>query len=387
MVPVPTSEPISPAEASFLFEHAPLPMAAVAGSSHIVRYINPAFCRLMDMAASDIIGKSFCDALPEPDDCVTVLDRVYHSGRPSSYTTPEGAEPPPSFISYSMWPLITEGCTAGIMIQMIEAGSLHGKTLAMNEALLLGSLRQHELTAAADSLNGLLQAEIRERQQRELDALMLTHEISHRVKNNLQFISALINAEMRQIPAEYKHGYVATQARIGAISKLYDLISQSSRSSSILVDSYLRQIADSMTASLLGSASGIEFVVQAEALSIDPDRAVPFGLVVNELGTNAVKHAFPGGIGRVTIVAKRIDDQMELTVVDNGVGMPPKDPTVGPGRHGSDYVAIFVRQLGGTMAVSAVEGTGTLVRIRLPLLELASPVGRLPRSTHERDGL
>ena len=382
MVPVPTSEPVSPAQASFLFERAPLPMAAVEGSSHIVRYINPAFCRLMDMAAADIVGKSFCDLLPEPDDCVAVLDSVYQSGKPSSYMTPEGAEPAPIFTSCSMWPMVSDGCTVGVMIQVMEAGSLHGKTLAMNEALLLGSLRQHELTAAADLLNVRLEAEIRERQQRELDALMLTHEISHRVKNNLQIVSALINAEISRIPAEYRQGYVATQARIGAISELYDLVSQSSRGSSIPVDSYLRQIADSMTASLLGSASGIEFVVQAEALSIDPDRAVPFGLMVNELGTNAVKYAFPAGIGRVTIVAKRIDDQMELTVVDNGVGMLPKDPSSAPGRHGSDYVAIFVRQLGGTMAVSAVEGTGTLVRIRLPLMELASPVGRLPRSTH-----
>ena len=131
----------------------------------------------------------------------------------------------------------------------------------MNEALLLGSLRQHELTAAAELLNVRLEAKIRERQERELDALMLTHEISHRVKNNLQIVSTLINAEIRQIPAEYRQGYVATQARIGAISELYDLISQSSRGSSIPVDSYLRQIADSMTASLLGNASGIEFVV------------------------------------------------------------------------------------------------------------------------------
>lgn len=378
VVPVPAPEPISPIQAGFFLEHAPLPIAILEGTGHIVTYINPAFCRLMDMSVTDIIGTSFCNFLPEPDDCLAALDRVFNSGRPSSYTTPEGAEPPPAFTACNMWPLITHGCAAGVMLQVVESGSLHGRMLAMNEALLIGSLRQHELIAAADLSNGLLQAEIRERQQRELDALMLTREISHRVKNNLQIVSTLISAEIRGVPAEYKQGYVATQARISAVSELYDLISRSGHRSAISVDTYLRQIANSMTASLLGNASDIEFVVQAEALSIDPDRAVPFGLMVNELGTNAVKHAFPAGIGRVTIVAKRIDDQMELTVADNGVGLPPKDPTVAVRRHGSDYVAIFVRQLGGTMAVSAVEGKGTLVRISIPLMELASPVGRLP---------
>lgn len=378
VVPAPAPEPISPIQAGFLLEHAPLPIAILEGSGHIVSYINPAFCRLMDMSVTDIMGRSFYNFLPEPDDCLAVLDSVYKSGRPSSYTTPEGAELSPSFTSYNIWPLITHGCAAGVMLQVVEAGSLYAKTLAMNEALLLGSLRQHELTAAADLLNGQLQAEIRERHQREVDALMLAKEISHRVKNNLQIVSTLINAEISRVPVEYRHGYVATQARIGAISELYDLISQSGRGSSIAVDSYLRQIANSMTASLLGGASNIEFVVQAEALSIDPDRAVPFGLMVNELGTNAVKHAFPAGIGRVTIVAKRVDDSMELTVADNGVGMPSQKPAVAVRRHGSDYVAIFVRQLSGTMAVSAVEGKGTLVRINIPLLELASPLGKLP---------
>ena len=56
-----------------------------------------------------------------------------------------------------------------------------------------------------------------------------------------------------------------------------------------------------MRASLLGDASGINIEVKAEALDIDPDRAVPFGLLVNELATNAIKHAFPGGKGRVML--------------------------------------------------------------------------------------
>ena len=374
MAQKPTFEQISPDRSGPILEHAPIPMATVEGATHLVRYINPAFCRLIGKAADEVVGRPFCELLPDMDVCVTLLDRVYHSGRSSSHTVKDGADPRPVFTSYIMWPVMADGRTVGVTIQVIEAGSLHEKTLAMNEALLLGALRQHELTEAADSSNILLQTEIGVRKQRERDALMLNREISHRIKNNLQIVSALIANEVRRTPAEYAQGYVATQARIGAIAKLYDLISQSSLGPTVLVDAYLQEIANTMSASLLESTSGISIEVKAEAIAIDPDRAVPLGLLVNELGTNAIKHAFPGGIGRVTLGAERIGDQMELTVADNGVGILTKDPVAAPGKHGSDYVAIFVRQLGGTMAVSGVEGNGTIVRIRLPLLEVPSPV-------------
>ena len=73
------------------------------------------------------------------------------------------------------------------------------------------------------------------------------------------------------------------------------LISHSSRGVTIAVDAYLAEIARNISASLLGKASGITIEVRAEALDMDPDRAVPFGLLVNELATNAIRHAFPGG--------------------------------------------------------------------------------------------
>jgi two-component sensor histidine kinase len=102
-------------------------------------------------------------------------------------------------------------------------------------------------------------------------------------------------------------------------------------------------------------------------LDIDPDRAVPFGLLANELVTNAIRHAFPDGTGRVVLTVERTGDQIEFTVADNGVGLTDKRSTNIANTHGSDYVAIFVRQLGGTIAGLEQEGTGTTIRIQLPL--------------------
>ena len=210
--------------------------------------------------------------------------------------------------------------------------------------------------------------DITDRKQRERDAQMLANEISHRIKNNLQIVVGLIAFEVRSTPTPCVQGYRAMQARIGAIAQLYDLISQSSRGGTIAVDAYLNEIARTMSASLLGETSDITIEVEADALDMDPDRAVPFGLLVNELATNAIKHAFPGGKGRVVLSVARLGEEIELAVSDNGVGMRDKDATPAPETRGSDYVGIFVRQLGGAITSSGTDGDGTTVRIRLPLL-------------------
>lgn len=222
--------------------------------------------------------------------------------------------------------------------------------------------------------------DITDRKQRERDAKMLTNEISHRIKNNLQIIAGLIAHEVRSTAAPSIQGYKAMQARIGAIAELYDLISQSSRGETIAVDAYLREIAKTMSASLLGSTSRITIEVKTEALDIDSDRAVPFGLLVNELATNAIKHAFPDGAGHVMLGVKKAGDQIELTVADDGVGMKDVDTAKTSEKRGSNYVAIFVRQLGGTLTVSGSEGTGTIVKICLPMfLAPSEGVGPIPQ--------
>ena len=210
--------------------------------------------------------------------------------------------------------------------------------------------------------------DITDRKQRERDAQMLTNEISHRIKNNLQIVVGLIAYEARWTPALCVQGYQVMQARISAIARLYDLISHSSRGGAVAVDDYLKEIAQTMSASLLGDASGIRIDVEAEALDIDPTRAVPFGLLVNELGTNAIKHAFPGGQGRLVLGARRVGDQLELTVSDNGTGMKDTDSARSPEKRGADYVDIFVRQMGGVIALSESPGGGATITVRLPLL-------------------
>jgi two-component sensor histidine kinase len=364
---------------SHCFDLSPMPVVTVEGATDIMRYANPAFCRLADQTSDQLVGTPFCAMMPDPEECKALLDRIYRTGQPETHTklSSSDSDPDPVLSCYAMWPVIANEHAVGVAIQVIETAPLDERTLAMNEALMLGSLRLHEVTADVASLNVQLHADISEHAQRERDALMLTNEVAHRVKNNLQITVALIALEAKSAAASCVDGYRAMQARIGAIAELYDLISRASDGQTVASDAYLREIARTMSESLLGSTSGIKIEVKAEALNLDPVRAVPFGLLVNELSTNAIKHAFPDGIGRVLLSVEQIGDQIELTVADNGVGIKSKDAAALPEKHGSDYVAIFVRQLGGTIAVSPSEGSGTTVRVRFPLLAAS---GGAPRA-------
>lgn len=355
------------ADLSSSFDHAPWAVIASSGEAHVVRYANPAFCRLIDKSQDEVIGQSFDGLLPQTDKCLALLDRVYRTGEAASFTAEGQTGPLPLFFSYSLWPVVTHGRTAGVMIKVTETGPLHETRQAVSQALLLGALRQHELVEAAGSANVQLQTEISERRQLEHDARMLTKEVSHRVKNNLQVVVALIANEIKRTPEPWVQGYEAMQDRIVAIAHLYDLISQSSRGHTVALDAYLTEIARTLSASLLGDASGIRIAVEAEALEIDSERAVPFGLLVNELGTNAVKHAFPSGAGLVTLAVRSMGTEIELTVTDDGIGMAARGQASKPGKHGSDYVAVFVRQLRGSLVRSATPGVGTTIEVRFPL--------------------
>jgi PAS domain S-box-containing protein len=142
-------------------------MAMVEEAGHIVRYVNPAFCRLMNKTTEQLVGKPFAEMMPAKDKCLTLLDHVFRTGKAESHTEQQRSKARSVFWSFSMWPAFANERPVGVMIQVTETGQHHETALAMNEALMLGSLRQHELTEAAELLNVKLQTEIGERKTAE----------------------------------------------------------------------------------------------------------------------------------------------------------------------------------------------------------------------------
>ena len=151
-------------------EHSLLPMATLEGATHIVRFVNPAFCKLMNQSAAQMVGMPCAEILPDKTACLALLDRVYRSGEPESHNEAQYAPSHSVFWTYTMWPLRAGEHPVGLMLQVTESAPIHSQLLEVNEALLLGSLRQHELTETADNLNVQLRAEIAERKLAEAAA-------------------------------------------------------------------------------------------------------------------------------------------------------------------------------------------------------------------------
>jgi two-component system CheB/CheR fusion protein len=150
-------------------ERSPVPMAELEGPGHIVRYVNPAFCRLAGKPREALVGHPFAETVQEGDTCLAAFDRVYRTGEAETHTEPEHAEPHPPYWSYAVWPVLdADEHTVGVMMQVTETTGFHRQAGAMNEALLLSSVHQHALTEAAEKLNQQLQAEISERKAANL---------------------------------------------------------------------------------------------------------------------------------------------------------------------------------------------------------------------------
>jgi len=138
-----------------------LPMAGLGGPIHTLRYVNLAFCLLIGKSKDELIGTAFSDIAPGADECLILLDRVAQTGVADSHTGQKHTGVHPLCWSFAMWPVLgaNQG-HLGIMLQVTKVAQLHDDAVAMNQALLLGSVRQHELREAAERLNVQLQAAI-----------------------------------------------------------------------------------------------------------------------------------------------------------------------------------------------------------------------------------
>ncbi len=144
--------------------YSPLPMAMVEGTDYLVHEVNAAFCQLIGKSRDDLIGKPFAERVPATAGTLALLERVYRTGKPESHTELQPPAPPlliPLYWSYVMWAVpAADNRTAEVVIQVTETVRFDNQATAMNEALMLSAVRQHELADAADASNAQLQVEI-----------------------------------------------------------------------------------------------------------------------------------------------------------------------------------------------------------------------------------
>ncbi len=195
---------------------------------------------------------------------------------------------------------------------------------------------------------------------------VLLRELQHRVKNSFALISSLIGLEADSVSTpEAAAAVEALKSRVDSISELYALLNSRESVERVRLDEYLLRITESLRDSLETETVSIESSL--EPFEIDVKRAAAVGLVVNELLTNAYKHAFPDGRAGTVRLALRSDGvTVTVSVVDDGVGAPPGLDIAGRKSTGLglELVSMLAAQLGGTLSFE--RESGTAVRLDFP---------------------
>jgi len=197
---------------------------------------------------------------------------------------------------------------------------------------------------------------------------VLLQELTHRVKNSLQIIVSVVSLEARnQKSSEGKAALERVSHRIAALGRLYSILSEANAIEEVDTATYLEALCRDLIESVQKeNGASIALKTDIESEPLPADRAIPLGLIVNELVTNAVKYAFPSETrGTVAVTLKRIPGELRLTVADDGKGVDPRRADSGLGGR---LVEAFARQLGGQVERES-GNTGTIVSLTLPSRE------------------
>jgi two-component sensor histidine kinase len=198
-----------------------------------------------------------------------------------------------------------------------------------------------------------IQAALREK-------VTLLGEIHHRVKNNLQIVHSLLDLQASQISdPEVKGMLINSMHRVQSMAVIHQTLYQSENFSQVDLSEVLTRLIANVQSSYVADPQHIRVTVEAEPILLSITKAIPCGLIVNELITNALKHAFPGDSGgEITVLLRIADDRrILLSVCDNGVGL--KDDAQFADTHtlGLELVTILADQLGGKLTVQRAHPT------------------------------
>jgi PAS domain S-box-containing protein len=227
---------------------------------------------------------------------------------------------------------------------------------------LLGELRglNAELEQRVEARTAELQASLRERE-------VLLEEIHHRVKNNLQVISSLIGMQARALAqGPGRDALVECQMRVQAIALIHEKLYGSRDYARVSFSEYVRTLAADVFQAAGVSPGGVSLDLAVADVALAVGKAIPCGLILNELITNALKHAFRDGRrGTIHVELAPVAAGLRLVVWDDGVGLPAGFDLASSASLGLQLVRMLARQLDAALDV---EGSrGTWVRLTVPV--------------------
>ncbi|MDB6154149.1 MAG: hypothetical protein JWL90_2602 [Chthoniobacteraceae bacterium] len=199
--------------------------------------------------------------------------------------------------------------------------------------------------------------------------VVLRREIHHRVKNNLQVIISLLYLQSTRVTDPRTLEILReSEMRTRAIAITYELLSQSQNLTKIEFADYVRKLTTQLFDAYKISSSTVAVIIDAEEISLSLDTALPCGLLITELVSNAFKHAFPSGRGgSITISLKPTKAGLvQLIVHDNGVGLPQGFDVANIPGVGLKLVRDLTQQLGGTVELQSDHGTVATITFANP---------------------
>jgi two-component sensor histidine kinase len=200
---------------------------------------------------------------------------------------------------------------------------------------------------------------------------VLVKEIHHRVKNNMQVVSSLLRVQRRNMKGLADQcvldAFTETESRIKSMALAHERLYCSQDLTDVDLAAYIPQVAGELLDTYDVPPGAVTLETRVEPVRININQGIPCGLIVNELVSNALKYAFPGGRkGRITLGFRRLHDGVhELSVHDDGVGLPEGFSPQEARTMGMAIVNALTGQLGGELSV--VRGGGTCFRIRFPV--------------------
>lgn len=192
---------------------------------------------------------------------------------------------------------------------------------------------------------------------------VLLKEVHHRVKNNLQVISSILNLQTSYVTDTNTLNILReSQNRIRSMSFIHESLYQTKNFSSINFSEYIINLAKNLIYTYQVNTSQIDQLYEVEQIDLELDQAIPCGLIVNELVSNALKYAFPNdATGEIVIGLKQVENSIELRVEDNGIGLPDGfDPDL-TNTLGLQLVVTLIDQIDGKMEINSDSGTKYLI--------------------------
>ena len=221
-----------------------------------------------------------------------------------------------------------------------------------------------ELQAQQKEIN--LKNEVLQQLVKEKDKLIgekdwLVREVHHRVKNNLHTVICLLESQAIYLENDALKAIQISQHRIYAMSLIHQKLYQSNDIASINMQVYLHEFISYLTESF-GTNDRITFTLDIDPIKMSVSQAIPLSLIINEALTNAIKYAFPDARkGHIRLSLKEVEHEIQLTILDNGIGMDPELINTELESLGLQLMKGLAAELNGKLKIQSVNGTSVEV--------------------------